>query len=100
MFDNLNEHAELSARDAHCPRWSQINEGFLFEVLMDASDRLLTTSEVGGILRLHRTRVTALIRAGKLPAIDIGNGNQQPVYRIRKRWVDEYLESNVVEPRC
>ncbi|AUN38633.1 hypothetical protein ASU32_00255 [Tsukamurella tyrosinosolvens] len=56
------------------------------EATVDA-DPILTAPEAAEAMRVHLQTVQALIRRGELRAARVGR-----VYRIRKSWLDEYLD--------
>lgn len=40
--------------------------------------------------------VRGLIRDGSLRAVNVSRGGQRPRYRIRREWIDAWLEERVV----
>lgn len=62
----------------------------------EESEHLLTTTEVAKILHVHRGKISPLIRAGRLKAIDLRVGRQRPVYRIRPEDLDAFIENSRV----
>ena len=61
--------------------------------------QLLTTSEVAAILRCSDDTVLALIRAGKLSAIDIAAGTKNKRYRVSSDALSEFQQSASTKPK-
>jgi excisionase family DNA binding protein len=57
---------------------------------MDKDDSLMTVPEVAATLRLHPDTVRRWLRAGQLPAVNLGGRRG---YRIRRSELDRYLAS-------
>lgn len=57
-------------------------------------EEILTAEQVAKILQVHPFTVLKFIKQGKLKASKLGR-----VYRIRRRDVDEFLESQVEKPK-
>lgn len=55
----------------------------------------LTTTDVAEKLSVSRSQVVALIRAGKMAAIDVGVGTR-PEYRVAPDALDAFLASRKV----
>lgn len=49
---------------------------------MFPGEGMLTVSEAARWLKIDRQKVTALIRKGRLPAVEVGLGKKNSVYRI------------------
>ncbi len=50
-----------------------------------------TTTEVAEILNCNLQRVQTLIRAGKLPAVNISVGEKKPRWRVTNESLNEFL---------
>jgi len=57
---------------------------------MDKDDSLMTVPEVAATLRLHPDTVRRWLRAGQLPAVNLGGRRG---YRIRRSELDRFLTS-------
>jgi excisionase family DNA binding protein len=57
---------------------------------MDKDDLLLTVPEVAATLRLHPDTVRRWLRAGQLPALNLGGRRG---YRVRQSELDRFLAS-------
>lgn len=57
---------------------------------MDKDDSLMTVPEVAATLRLHPDTVRRWLRAGQLPAVNLGGRRG---YRIRRSELDRFLAS-------
>ena len=57
---------------------------------MEKDDSLMTVPEVAATLRLHPDTVRRWLRAGQLPAVNLGGRRG---YRIRRSELDRYLAS-------
>lgn len=57
---------------------------------MDKDDALLTVPEVAATLRLHPDTVRRWLRAGQLPAVNLGGRRG---YRVRRSELDRFLAS-------
>lgn len=55
---------------------------------VDAKDEIFTAPETAALMKCHIQTVQALVRRGELRAAKVGR-----TYRIRKSWIDEYLNS-------
>jgi len=66
---------------------------------MPSDDRpqFLTVPEVARLLRTRESRVLSWVRAGRLPAINLSEG-QRPRYRIARQALDDFLASRAVTP--
>ena len=54
--------------------------------------KLLTAEETAERLRITAEQVRSLIRKGQLAAINVGSGLKRPLYRIREKALDDFLE--------
>jgi len=63
----------------------------------DTRPAYLTVPEVARLLRTRETRVLSWVRAGRLPAINLSEG-QRPRYRIARQALDEFLQARAVSP--
>lgn len=50
-------------------------------------DEILTGPETAALMKLHIQTVQALVRRGELRAAKVGR-----TYRIKRAWIDEYLD--------
>lgn len=57
------------------------------------TDTLLTAAEVADQLRVSTMTVYRLIKSGELAAVRVGRN-----YRVRRNDLDDYLESQIVDP--
>lgn len=57
----------------------------------------LTPPEVARLLRIRQSKILSWIRSGRLPALNLSEG-QRPRYRVRRVDLDHYLESKAVAP--
>ena len=62
--------------------------------VMTEEDRLMTIREVAGYLRISRTRLYQLARAGELPAKRVGH-----LWRFSKKEIDAWLNGGGGTPR-
>ncbi len=66
-----------------------------WEQLPDSTQ--LTIAEVAEILRISLSQVRNAIRAGRLKANRFG-GKGKGIYRIEKRWIEEYKKNSLFQP--
>jgi len=66
---------------------------------MSSNDRpaYLTPPEVARSLRVSESKVASWIKSGRLPAINVSEG-QRPKYRIARQALDDFLASRAVTP--
>lgn len=57
----------------------------------------LTPPEIAKLLRVRESKVLGWIRSGRLPAINVSDG-QRPRYRVRRADLDAFLAGQVVVP--
>ena len=61
----------------------------------------LTPEEAGNLLRVSAEHIRAMIRAGRLEAVNLAIGKKRPLYRIRAIALDKIVadqRSSVMEP--
>lgn len=56
-----------------------------------AASELLTPEEAAKKLKVTAEQVRALIRNGRLPAINLGTGKKRPLYRITRQDLEDFL---------
>jgi len=61
--------------------------------------KLLTVSEVAGILRVDDTTVRRWVKQGALEAVVLPHVNERQAYRIKSETLDKLLGDNVVTPQ-
>lgn len=64
----------------------------------DARPQFLTPPEIARALRVSESKVLLWIRAGRLPAVNVSEG-QRPKYRIRAADLDSFLAGRAVAPQ-
>jgi excisionase family DNA binding protein len=57
------------------------------------ADDLITTRQVVNELKVNSITIKRAIRNGELKAYRLGNG-----YKTTRTWLDEWLQSKIVEP--
>ena len=55
------------------------------------ADQLLTPEEAARELKVSAEQVRALIRRGRLPAVNLGTGKKRPLYRITRQDLENFL---------
>ena len=103
---NLNRHQGIGSENCSVCQdlLAQLQRFF---AMLDTSRRLpesawLTVDEIAQELRISKTIVYRLIRSGELEAVNIvenqGKIAQRGHYRIKRKSIDNYLESKKVRP--
>lgn len=60
-------------------------------------DRLYSTAEAGDILGVTAISVWRWIKAGRIPAINLTEGDSKPKYRIRAEDLEKFLGDNALD---
>ncbi len=55
------------------------------------ANQLLTPEEAARELKVSAEQVRALIRKGRLPAVNLGTGKKRPLYRITRQDLEDFL---------
>ncbi len=55
------------------------------------ANQLLTPEEAARELKVSAEQVRALIRKGRLPAVNLGTGKKRPLYRIARQDLEDFL---------
>jgi excisionase family DNA binding protein len=59
-----------------------------------------TTAEIGAQLKISEEAVRDHIHAGRLRAVNVGNGSRRPRWRITAEALDEFLAAQTAPPRA
>ena len=73
---------------------AQTSTGAIVEANM-YEDRILTSREARGLLKIGRTKLWELTRAGKIPAYRVGDGRTSDL-RYKRDELMRWLEANLV----
>jgi excisionase family DNA binding protein len=60
-------------------------------------EKLLTIPEVAALLNVGRTTVYRLVESGELRSKVVGKNKLRKTIRIKKEWVDDYVNSDIPE---
>ncbi len=63
----------------------------------DTRREFLTPPEVAALLRIRESKILGWVRSGRLPAINVSEG-QRPRYRIARAALDAFLQQRAVAP--
>lgn len=58
----------------------------------------LTPPEIARLLRVSESKILLWIRAGRLSAVNVSEG-QRPKFRVRREDLDQFLAGRVVTPQ-
>lgn len=54
-------------------------------------EEVYTVEEAKDILKISRTQMYRMIKSGRLPAVNVGNGSQRSDWRITRKDLDQFL---------